>query len=111
MTRSQALDRAEHLMNMKGGMMRLDTVWGVGGPRRPVRSLVKQMTMLLKEFLTSSDTEEAIRCVCGRDGRTEVGLGGLWWVWKVCLIWKEVREVCGGSGRSLRSGVGLVGLG
>ncbi|XP_043239002.1 programmed cell death protein 4-like [Amphibalanus amphitrite] len=59
----QALDRAEHLMNMKGGMMRLDTVWGVGGPRRPVRLLVKQMTMLLKEFLTSGDSEEAIRCV------------------------------------------------
>ena len=60
-SRSQALDRADQLMNMKGGMMRLDTVWGVGGARRPVRTLVKQMTLLLKEFLTSSDTDEVIR--------------------------------------------------
>ena len=61
MSGSQALDRADQLMSMKGGMMRLDTVWGVGGARRPVRSLVKQMTLLLKEFLSSGDTEEVIR--------------------------------------------------
>ncbi|XP_037092002.1 programmed cell death protein 4-like [Pollicipes pollicipes] len=59
----QALDRADVLVNMRQGMVRLDSVWGVGGARRPVRSLVKQMTLLLEEFLTSGDTEEAIRCL------------------------------------------------
>jgi len=59
----QALDRADMLVNMKHGMVKLDNVWGVGGARRPVRSLIKQMTLLLKEFLTSEDPEEAIRCL------------------------------------------------
>ncbi|XP_037077091.1 programmed cell death protein 4-like [Pollicipes pollicipes] len=59
----KALDRADLLMSVKHGMVRLDNVWGTGGPRRPVRYLVKQMILLLKEFLSSSDVEEAIRCL------------------------------------------------
>lgn len=48
---------------MKHGMVRLDNVWGVGGGLRPVKSLTRQMNLLLKEFLSSGDIQEAIRCL------------------------------------------------
>lgn len=59
----KALDRASLMLRMKHGMALLDSVWGVGGPRRPVRLLVKQMTLLLKEFLLSRDASAAISCL------------------------------------------------
>jgi len=59
----QALDKADVLLNMKHGMVRLDNVWGVGGGNRPVKYLKKQMKMLLKEFLSSGDKNEATRCL------------------------------------------------
>ena len=48
---------------MKHGMTRLDNVWGVGGGLRPVTSLVRSMGLLLQEYLTSDDKEEASRCL------------------------------------------------
>lgn len=59
----KALDRADLLMNVRQGMARLDNVWGTGGARRPVRALVNQMILLLQEFLSSGDCDEAIRCL------------------------------------------------
>jgi len=59
----KSLDRADVLMSMKHGMVRLDNVWGAGGACRPVRFLVKRMIQLLKEFLSSGDVDEAIRCL------------------------------------------------
>uniref|UniRef100_A0A6M2DD33 Programmed cell death protein 4 n=1 Tax=Xenopsylla cheopis TaxID=163159 RepID=A0A6M2DD33_XENCH len=60
---STALGRADTLLSMKHGMVRLDNVWGVGGGLRPVKSLTRQMNLLLKEFLSSGDIQEAIRCL------------------------------------------------
>lgn len=59
----QAMQRADTLLSMKHGLVRLDNVWGVGGGLRPVKSLIRQMGLLLREFLTSSDLQEAVRCV------------------------------------------------
>ncbi|KAG1659234.1 Programmed cell death protein 4 [Nymphon striatum] len=58
-----ALNHAATLLNMKHGLVRLDNVWGVGGGIRPVKYLIKKMVMLLKEYLSSSDIEEGIRCI------------------------------------------------
>lgn len=57
----KALSRADVLLKMKHGMVRLDNVWGVGGGRRPVKQLIKKMVLLLKEYLSSQDIEEVIR--------------------------------------------------
>ncbi|EDO34959.1 predicted protein [Nematostella vectensis] len=62
-TQRKALEKANTLIKMKHGMVRLDNVWGVAGGRRPVKYLVKKMELLLKEYLSSEDVEEACRCV------------------------------------------------
>ncbi|XP_022091848.1 programmed cell death protein 4-like [Acanthaster planci] len=59
----RALDGADLLLNMKHGMLKLDNVWGVGGGRRPVKVLIKKMVLLLKEYLSSGDIQEAIHCL------------------------------------------------
>ncbi|XP_022127364.1 programmed cell death protein 4 [Pieris rapae] len=59
----QTIQRAETLLSMKHGLVRLDNIWGVGGGIRPVKSLIRQIQLLLKEYLTSSDLTEAMRCV------------------------------------------------
>lgn len=58
-----ALHRAETLLSMKHGLVRLDNVWGVGGGLRPVKYLVRQMNLLLQEYLSSGDIPEATRCL------------------------------------------------
>ncbi|XP_064418920.1 programmed cell death protein 4b isoform X2 [Latimeria chalumnae] len=57
-----ALDRAAVLLSTRGGM-RMDNVWGTGGGQRPVNQLVKEVDMLLKEYLLSEDEAEAERCL------------------------------------------------
>jgi len=59
----KVLCRADTLLSMKHGMVRLDNVWGVGGGIRPVKYLVKQIVLLLKEYLCSCDIGEASRCL------------------------------------------------
>ncbi|KAG8231239.1 hypothetical protein J437_LFUL005913 [Ladona fulva] len=59
----KALTRADHLLFLDHGMIRLDNVWGVGGGLRPVKSLIRQMSLLLQEYLSSGDIEEATRCI------------------------------------------------
>lgn len=59
----EALSRAHTLLSMKHGLVRLDNVWGLGGGLRPVKYLTRQMTLLLQEFVSSGDLEEAIRCL------------------------------------------------
>ncbi|XP_049883386.1 programmed cell death protein 4 [Pectinophora gossypiella] len=59
----QAIHRAETLLSMKQGLVRLDNIWGVGGGIRPVKWLIRQIQLLLKEYLTSGDLAEAMRCV------------------------------------------------
>ncbi|KAF4090843.1 hypothetical protein AMELA_G00056490 [Ameiurus melas] len=58
-----ALDRAAVLLSMKRGIVRLDNVWGVGGGQRPVKLLIKEMNLLLKEYLVSGDLLEADHCL------------------------------------------------
>ncbi|XP_076053110.1 programmed cell death 4 [Oratosquilla oratoria] len=60
---AMALSRADNLLSMRHGLVRLDNVWGVGGGTRPVKYLIKKMVMLLQEFLSSSDIDEATRCL------------------------------------------------
>ncbi|XP_060692700.1 programmed cell death protein 4-like isoform X1 [Hemiscyllium ocellatum] len=57
-----SLDKATVLLSMNRGV-RLDNVWGVGGGLRPVKQLVKEMTLLLKEYLLSTDCAEAELCL------------------------------------------------
>lgn len=59
----KAISRADTLLSMKHGLVRLHNVWGVGGALRPVKNLTKQMSLLLQEFLSSGDIEEASRCL------------------------------------------------
>jgi programmed cell death protein 4 len=59
----RALTKAETLLSMKHGLVRLDNVWGVGGGVRPVKYLVKKIVLLLKEYLCSGDIEEATLCL------------------------------------------------
>jgi hypothetical protein len=40
----KALCRADTLLNMKHGMVRLDNVWGVGGGIKPVKYLVRHIS-------------------------------------------------------------------
>ncbi|KAF5276105.1 hypothetical protein FQR65_LT16491 [Abscondita terminalis] len=59
----EAIMRADTLLSMKHGLVRLHNVWGVGGALRPVKYLTRQMTLLLQEFISSGDIEEASRCL------------------------------------------------
>lgn len=59
----EALIHADTLLSMKHGLVRLHNVWGVGGALRPVKALTRQMSLLLQEFISSGDIEEASRCL------------------------------------------------
>ena len=41
----KALTEADLLLRLKHGMVRLDSVWGIVGGRRPVKQLVKKVRM------------------------------------------------------------------
>lgn len=58
----QALRRADSLI-YKQVWADLDNVWGMGGPLRPVKTITKQMKLLLKEYINSRDVAEAQRCL------------------------------------------------
>jgi len=57
------IEHASALLNMKQGMVRLDSVWGVTGGMRPVKYLVRQIQLLLREYLASGIRDEAERCL------------------------------------------------
>ncbi|KAM6972187.1 programmed cell death protein 4b isoform 2-T2 [Aplochiton taeniatus] len=58
-----ALDRAAVLLKMSKVGLRIDNLWGTGGGQRPVTQLIKEMNLLLKEYLLSGDNGEAERCL------------------------------------------------
>uniref|UniRef100_A0A4X2M4Z7 Programmed cell death protein 4 n=1 Tax=Vombatus ursinus TaxID=29139 RepID=A0A4X2M4Z7_VOMUR len=58
-----ALDRATVLLSMTKGGKRKDSVWGSGGGQQSVNHLVKEIDMLLKEYLLSGDISEAEHCL------------------------------------------------
>ncbi|XP_003741060.1 programmed cell death protein 4 [Galendromus occidentalis] len=59
----ECLAHASALLKMPHGLVRLDNVWGTGGGMRPVQSLVKQIQLLIREYLVSEDIQEAQRCL------------------------------------------------
>lgn len=59
----QSIKRADALLSLKQGWAHLDNIWGSAGPLRPVKNITKQMTLLLKEYLSSRDFVEAQRCL------------------------------------------------
>jgi len=58
-----ALEKADVLLNMKHGIVRLDNIWGAASTLRPVKFLIKKIQLLLKEYLSSGDIQEATRCL------------------------------------------------
>ncbi|XP_037546243.1 programmed cell death protein 4b [Nematolebias whitei] len=58
-----ALDRAAVLLKMSMGGLRVDNHWGTGGGQKPVTQLIKEMNLLLKEYILSGDSKEAERCL------------------------------------------------
>uniref|UniRef100_A0A1A8KU13 Programmed cell death protein 4 n=1 Tax=Nothobranchius kuhntae TaxID=321403 RepID=A0A1A8KU13_NOTKU len=58
-----ALDRAAVLLKMSLGGLRIDNHWGTGGGQRPVIQLIKEMNLLLNEYILSGDSKEAERCL------------------------------------------------
>ncbi|XP_062959604.1 programmed cell death protein 4 isoform X3 [Cynocephalus volans] len=58
-----ALDKATVLLSMSKGGKRKDSVWGCGGGQQSVNHLVKEIDMLLKEYLLSGDISEAEHCL------------------------------------------------
>ncbi|XP_033017053.1 programmed cell death protein 4-like [Lacerta agilis] len=58
-----ALDRAAILLRIKRDVNHLDNVWGVGGGQRPVKHLIKEMNLLLREYLLSGEVSEAEHCL------------------------------------------------
>uniref|UniRef100_A0A7N6C488 Programmed cell death protein 4 n=1 Tax=Anabas testudineus TaxID=64144 RepID=A0A7N6C488_ANATE len=55
-----ALDRAAVLLKMSMGGLRIDNHWGSGGGQRPVTQLIKEMNLLLKEYILSGDNKEFV---------------------------------------------------
>lgn len=58
-----ALERANRLLQARHGIVRLDSIWGHGGGIRPVKLLVKEIVLMIKEYLSSNDVAEAERCI------------------------------------------------
>ncbi|TNN62142.1 Programmed cell death protein 4 [Liparis tanakae] len=58
-----SLDRATVLLKMSMEGLRIDSKWGPGGGQRPVTQLIKEMNLLLKEYILSGDGKEAERCL------------------------------------------------
>lgn len=59
----RAMAKAENLLLIKHAYTRLDHVWGLGGAHLPNKLLLKRVKLLLLEFLSSNDKNEATRCV------------------------------------------------
>lgn len=59
----EAMKTAYTLLNMTHAMSHLDTVWGVHGQRKPVKYLVREIVLCIKEYLSSGDLKEAEKCL------------------------------------------------
>jgi len=63
----QALTTANTYLQSRHGLVRLDTVWGFGGGNRPVKTLIKEIVLMIREYLASKDMAEAERCLSDLD--------------------------------------------
>lgn len=59
----EAVAHANTLLNLKHGLVKLDSVWGVSGGMRPVKYLIRQIHSMLREYFSSNDMEEVRRCL------------------------------------------------
>ncbi len=58
----EVIDQAKVLLSIKHGLVRLDHIWGTTS-HASVTELKEETRMILKEFLNSSDLDEACRCI------------------------------------------------
>ena len=58
-----AIEQADQLLSTRHGLINVDQIWGITGGIRPVKYLVKQMHLILEEYLTSNDTDDAGICL------------------------------------------------
>lgn len=58
-----AIDQAHQLLSTRHGLINVDQIWGISGGMRPVKYLIKQMHLILEEFLTSNVVVDAGECL------------------------------------------------
>lgn len=58
-----AIEQAHQLLSTHHGLINVDQIWGITGGMRPVKYLVKQMHLILEEFLTSNVADDAGSCL------------------------------------------------
>ncbi|KAF7490664.1 hypothetical protein SSS_05079 [Sarcoptes scabiei] len=54
-----SIDIAKDLLSSKHGLINVDRIWGFTGGMRPVKYLIKQMHMILEEYLVSNIADDA----------------------------------------------------
>lgn len=59
----EILSEASHLLNAPHGSIRMSKAWGVCGGNLNLKLLEKRINLLLREFISSNDIEEAERCL------------------------------------------------
>lgn len=58
-----AVDHANNLLATTHGYINVDQVWGITGGMRPVKYLIKQMNLILDEYITSNVKKDAGSCL------------------------------------------------
>lgn len=58
-----AIDHASHLLSTPHGYINVDRVWGITGGMRPVKYLIKQMNLILDEYVISNVKKDAGSCL------------------------------------------------
>lgn len=58
-----AIEQAHQLLSTRHGLINVDQIWGITGGMRPVKYLVKQMHLILEEFLFSNEAVDAGACL------------------------------------------------
>ncbi|XP_065175633.1 programmed cell death protein 4-like isoform X2 [Sycon ciliatum] len=60
----ESIEHANLLLGMSHGLVRLDSVWGpVLGGLRPVKTLERDMNIILQEYVSSGQLDECARCL------------------------------------------------
>lgn len=59
----EALKRAKILLGIRHSHAKLESIWGLSGGLQPLMQLVEKIVLLLKEYLSSGDKDEALRCL------------------------------------------------
>ncbi|XP_017465428.1 PREDICTED: programmed cell death protein 4-like [Rhagoletis zephyria] len=58
-----AVEKAHQLLSTRHGLINVDQIWGISGGMRPVKYLIKQMHLILEEFVTSNVAVDAGDCL------------------------------------------------